>query len=74
MLSFLGQLVLIKHLQVGCWNAVDEVLAVQQLLGAEVLREQLIAAEVLREDQDLQTAYPEVGVDMIYGLREINPG
>jgi hypothetical protein len=55
---------------VGCLNAVDEVLAVQQLLGAEVLREQLIAAGALREDQELKAVYPEVGGGMGYGLRE----
>lgn len=50
--------------QVDCWNAVDEVLAVQQMIGVEVFREQLVMAGVLRADKDLEEAYPEVWAQM----------
>jgi hypothetical protein len=45
---------------VSCWDAVDEALPVQYMVGASVLQEQLMKEGLLREDESLESAYPEV--------------
>ena len=47
-------------LHVSCWNAVDEVLAVQHVVGEAVLRDQLVAAGLMGDKESLEGAYPEV--------------
>ena len=47
-------------LHVSCWNAVDEVLAVQHVVGEAVLRDQLVAAGLMGDKESLEGSYPEV--------------